>query len=97
MSQVVKDILANETKFNEVARAAFDSVDTDKSGEVDSKELEVVMASIAKDMGCDAPTKEEVAEVLNHLDADKSGKISFNEFKVLIRTVLEAMVAWLHK
>ena len=32
MSKAIKDILANEKKFNEVAKVAFDSVDTDKSG-----------------------------------------------------------------
>lgn len=92
MSKAIKDILANEKKFNEVAKVAFDSVDTDKSGQIDGNELEKVMVQIASDMGADPPTKEDVMEVLEHLDDDKSGKIDFNEFKVLIRDVLEAML-----
>ena len=32
MSKAIKDILSNEKKLNEVAKVAFDSVDTDKSG-----------------------------------------------------------------
>ena len=92
MSKAIKDILSNEKKFAEVARVAFDSVDTDKSGQIDGTELEKVMVQIATDMGADPPTKEDVMEVLEHLDADKSGKISFEEFKVLIRDVLEAML-----
>ena len=92
MSKAIKDILSNEKKFAEVARVAFDSVDTDKSGQIDGGELEKVMVQIATDMGADPPTKEDVMEVLEHLDADKSGKISFEEFKVLIRDVLEAML-----
>ena len=92
MSKAIKDILANEKKFNEVAKVAFDSVDTDKSGQIDGNELEKVMVQIASDMGADPPTKEDVMEVLEHLDEDKSGKIDFNEFKVLIRDVLEAML-----
>jgi Ca2+-binding EF-hand superfamily protein len=92
MSKAIKDILNNEKKFTEVARVAFDSVDTDKSGQIDAQELEKVMVQIATDMGADPPTKEDVLEVLEHLDTDKSGKISFDEFKVLIRDVLEAML-----
>jgi Ca2+-binding EF-hand superfamily protein len=92
MSKAIKDILSNEKKFTEVARVAFDSVDTDKSGQIDGQELEKVMVQIATDMGADPPTKEDVMEVLEHLDSDKSGKISFEEFKVLIRDVLEAML-----
>jgi Ca2+-binding EF-hand superfamily protein len=92
MSKAIKDILANEKKFTEVAKVAFDSVDMDKSGQIDSLELEKVMIQIATDMGADPPTKEDVQEVLEHLDTDKSGKISFEEFKILIRDVLEAML-----
>ena len=92
MSKAIKEILSNEKKFTEVARVAFDSVDTDKSGQIDGNELEKVMVQIASDMGADPPTNEDVMEVLEHLDEDKSGKIDFNEFKVLIRDVLEAML-----
>ncbi len=92
MSKAIGDILKSETKFNEVARVAFDSVDTDKSGQIDAEELEKVMTQIALDMGAEPPSKSDVIEVLEHLDSDKSGKISFDEFKVLIRDVLQAMV-----
>jgi Ca2+-binding EF-hand superfamily protein len=92
MSKAIKDILNNEKKFNDVARVAFDSVDSDKSGQIDANELEKVMIQIAADMGADPPSKEDVMEVLEHLDADKSGKIDFEEFKVLIKDVLEAML-----
>jgi Ca2+-binding EF-hand superfamily protein len=92
MSKTIKEILSSQKKFTEVAKAAFDSVDTDKSGQIDAAELEKVMAQIAGDMSADPPTKEDVMEVLEHLDTDKSGKISFEEFKVLIRDVLEAML-----
>ena len=91
MSKIIKDILNNDKKFTEIAKVAFDSVDTDKSGTIDAEELEKVMVQIANDMGAEAPTKEDVCEVLEHLDKDRSGKIDFNEFKVLIHDVLEAM------
>ncbi len=50
------------------------------------------MEQISNDMGAEAPSKEDVKEVLDHLDTDHSGKIDFNEFKVLIRDVLKAMI-----
>ena len=88
---MIQNILNNESKFNQVAKVAFDSVDTDRSGQIDSKELETVMNQVAKDMDADPPKAEDVKEVLDHLDSDKSGKLSFEEFKVLIRDVLVAM------
>ena len=92
MSKVIKDILSSDKKFKEVAKVAFDSVDVDHSGTIDSQELEKVMIQIATDMGAEAPSRDDVAEVLEHLDKDKSGQIDFNEFQILIRDVLEAML-----
>ncbi len=91
MAEAIKEILNNEEKLKQVAKVAFDSVDTDKSGQIDQTELSKVMEQISGDLGVDPPTQDEVKEVLNHLDTDKSGKIDFNEFVVLIRDVLKAM------
>lgn len=88
----VTDILNDEAKFNDISRAAFDSVDTDRSGEIDAKELGKIMNQLAKETNTEAPSTDEVAEVLEALDEDKSGKISYEEFKVLIREVLQNMV-----
>ena len=74
-----------------MAKVAFDSVDTDKSGQIDSKELSILMTGISNDLGIAPPSNEEMKEVLDHLDSDKSGKIDFDEFVVLIKDVLTAM------
>ena len=87
----LKDLIKDEEKIREVARVGFESVDTDKSGYIDSKELGKVMADISKDLGVDPPSPEEIKEVLTHLDTDKSGKIELDEFVVLIKDVLTAM------
>ena len=87
----IKDIINDENKLKEVARVAFDSVDTDKSGQIDQQELAKVMEGISNDLGVAPPTNDEIKEVLEHLDTDKSGKIDFNEFVVLIKDVLTAM------
>ena len=87
----IKDIINDEKKLREVARVAFESVDTDKSGQIDNAELAKVMEGISNDLGVAPPSKSEVDEVLTHLDTDKSGKIDFDEFVVLIKDVLTAM------
>ena len=92
MSDAIKEILNNEKKLNEVAKVAFDSVDTDRSGQIDQEELEKVMSQISQDMGAEPPSKEDVKEFLEHLDTDHSGKIDFQEFSQLIKDVLNAMI-----
>ena len=88
----IREILDNEKKFNETVTVAFNSIDKDRNSQIDSGELGAVMALIAKDMGADPPTSDEVQQVLHNLDKDHSGKLSYDEFKVLIRDVLEAML-----
>ena len=92
MPKAIDEILKDDKKFTEVAKLAFDSVDTDNSGQIDASELEKIMSQIASDMGTDPPSKKDVMEVLEYLDEDGSGKISFDEFKKLIRDVLTAML-----
>ena len=92
MPKAIDEILKDDKKFTEVAKLAFDSVDTDGSGQIDASELEKIMSQIASDMGTDPPSKKDVMEVLEYLDEDGSGKISFDEFKKLIRDVLTAML-----
>ena len=88
----IKAILNDENKLKQIARVAFESVDTDHSGHIDKNELSKVMQQISGDLGTEPPTNEEVQEVLNHLDTDKSGQIDFNEFITLIKDVLQAMI-----
>ena len=92
MSDAIKDILNDDKKLREVAKVAFVSVDTDRSGLIDQEELEKVMAQISQDMGAEPPSKEDVKEVLDHLDTDHSGQIDFEEFSQLIKDVLAAMI-----
>ena len=56
-------------------REAFDLFDTDGSGSIDAKELEVAMRALGFE-----PKEEEVAKMIADIDADGSGTIDFNEF-----------------
>ena len=92
MNNPFSKILNDEKKFNEFAQKTFNSIDTDSSGEIDFKELETIMTSLAEEMGGSPPTKEEIHEVFDELDTDKSGSISFEEFKVLAKDLLQIMI-----
>ena len=39
MSDAIKEILNNEKKLREIVKVAFDSVDTDRSGQIDQDKL----------------------------------------------------------
>jgi calmodulin len=87
----IRGILRDDRKLLEVAKAAFDAVDSDRSGFIDEPELKVVMTSVANDIGMDQPSDGDVRDVLRELDTNRDGRISLEEFKVLIKQVLELM------
>lgn len=87
----VKDILADEKKLTEVAKVAFDGVDTDGNGFVDEKELFNLMKNMATELGIPEPTEKDVKDAFKAMDADKNGKVTLDEFKVLVRQILELM------
>ena len=91
MSQQLVEILSDEIKFTRAAKAAFQTVDTDGSGEIDLNELKAAMDSMAAEMGFPAPKKEDVLDLMKDLDTDRSGKIDFNEFKSFFRDILKSM------
>ena len=92
MSSYFENIVNDKDLLEEITKRAFDSVDKDHSGHIDSKELEKIMAQISNDMGAEPPTKEDVKEILKQLDEDSSGAIEFEEFINLVKNILTALV-----
>lgn len=84
-------ILSDKQKLRNLTESAFKKVDIDQSGFVEKDELQKVMEDVAKDIGVEKPTKEDVEEVLKELDENKDGRLSLDEFQVLIEQVLEQM------
>merc|ERR1712062_671427 len=63
---------------------AFDLFDTDGSGEIDSKELEVAMRALGFE-----PKKEEIQKMISDVDDDGSGTIRYEEFlKMMTHKIL---------
>ena len=92
MSIAIKKILHDQNLLTEVTKRSFDSVDTDKSGKIDLKELKEILNQISLDFKAEPPTDEELDQVFSVLDTDKSGTIELKEFQALIKDILEAML-----
>ena len=90
--QAIKNILNCDEKLTNAARAAFNAVDTDKSGFIEILELDKLISDMASDMGNEHPSVDNMKDVLDHLDKDKSGKIEFEEFKIFIREIFQSML-----
>jgi Ca2+-binding EF-hand superfamily protein len=76
----IKDFLADKEKMEKLSRAAFDSVDLDKNGILDAKELEALMNEVAIDFDFDPPTKEDVNEMHGDLASRADGIFSEPKF-----------------
>ena len=87
----ISEIIKDKHKLRKITEAAFKAVDMDGSGFLERNELELVMENVARDIGVDKPTKDEVDEVLIELDENGDGKLSIDEFQVLIEQVLDMM------
>merc|ERR1739841_56099 len=87
----IEAIINDDAKLTEITQAVFAEVDKDGSGEIDKAELKVAMATVAREASIEAPSDEQVDEVLKALDTDRNGLISVDEFKVLIKEVLKAL------
>ena len=90
--QEIEVILSDERRFHEIAKAAFEEVDTDHSGYIDEAELKAMMVSVADDMEVEPPSDVDIADILKELDSNGDGTISLREFKKLIKEVLERIM-----
>lgn len=60
-------------------KEAFDLFDTDKSGQIDAKELKIAMRALGFE-----PSKEEIRQMIADADKDGSGMIEYPEFLELM-------------
>ena len=93
ISKELESLLKNEHKFNKFTETSFNSVDKNNSGLIDGEELYEILYKISSDIGANAPSREDVKEVLFHLDTDHSGSIDLTEFRILIKDILKIMIS----
>merc|ERR1711988_8038 len=71
----LKSILTNEDMDQERTRQIFKKVDANNSGEIDMRELGILVKALGLNMGQD-----EINHAMIDLDKDQNGSISFEEF-----------------
>ncbi len=90
--QQIKKILSDEHAFMKVVQASFNSVDMNRSGEIEEKELYTAMKMMAKESGISPPVDEDLKKMFQELDSNQSGKIEISEYAVFVRNILEANI-----
>jgi len=88
----LKEILVDKKKLDYLCKAAFDVVDTDKSGFLDRSELEAVMHSVGEELGLQKNSKEGVEGILKDLDKQDLGKVGLADFRLVVEAILKEIV-----
>ncbi len=92
MSSFINEIVKDKNIIKKIAKRAFDLVDIDNNEKIDENELKKILAQISIEMGEEAPTEEDVKEVLEHLDEDNNGTIDLKEFEAIIKDILRSLI-----
>mmetsp|Transcript_15693 Transcript_15693/g.28631 ORF Transcript_15693/g.28631 Transcript_15693/m.28631 type:complete len:92 (+) Transcript_15693:1364-1639(+) len=87
----IDQLLNDPAKLDDVTRAVFEAIDTDKSGSIDRDELKVAMETIADEANITPPSEDDVDHLLTTLDIDKSGSVDVDEFRHFIEEVLRGL------
>lgn len=80
MSSEFKKLMKNKSELKKIMESAFRSVDIDGNDLLEKSELEQVLIQIAKDIGVESPTKEDVEDILEEIDQNGDEKLSKEEF-----------------
>ena len=87
----VKELMKDPNKVDKICKTYFDSIDKNKNGVLEYKEIRQILAKFAEENDSLNPPEEEIKNAFNQLDTNKDGKISFSEFKRLFNKYLVGM------
>ena len=85
----VQELLQDPQKIEKICRNYFDSVDKNKNGILEYKEIKVILAKFAEQSNSIQPPEEDIKDAFKKLDANKDNKISYLEFKSLFNKYLD--------
>jgi len=86
----LEEVLNNPGKFNEFLTKTFDSIDVDKSGQIDPKEADNFLKAFIKELGVPVePDPKAVDEFFRLFDKDKSGTISKEELVEPLKALIQ--------
>lgn len=86
-----ESLMKDAKKMKKLMEDAFNKVDIDGNGYLDRGEFEQVLVQIAKQIGVDSPTREEVDDILDEIDENGDNRISRDQFTKLIEKVFQMM------
>ena len=87
----IKELLKDPQKVETICKNYFDSIDKNKNGVLEYKEIKVILAKFADESDAVIPPEEETLASFKKLDKNNDGKISYPEFKSLFDNYLANM------
>ena len=84
----IPEILKDPAKVDKICREYFYSVDKNKNGVLEFKEIKNILAKFAEDTDTIQEPEEKINTAFNQLDSNNDGKISYEEFKTLFQNYL---------
>ena len=84
----IPEILKDPAKVDKICREYFYSVDKNKNGVLEFKEIKNILAKFAEDTDTIQEPEEKIKTAFNQLDTNNDGKISYEEFKTLFQNYL---------
>ena len=79
----IKEIVKDPAKVEKICRQYFNSIDKNKNGVLEYKEIKIILVKFAEESDIVQPPEEEILDAFNKLDTNHDGKISYSEFKTL--------------
>ena len=87
----IKELIKNPQKVEKICRDYFNSIDKNKNGVLEYKEIKVILAKFAEESDSVQPPENEIHDAFKKLDSNHDGKISYSEFKSLFDKYLNRL------
>ena len=87
----IEELKNDETKIEKICKDYYESVDKNKNGVLEFKEIKSILVKFADVSNSIQPVDEDIRKAFNQLDTNKDGKISYSEFKNLFNSYLKNM------
>ena len=84
----IQELLQDPTKIDKTCRDFFFSVDKNKNGVLEYKEIKKILSKFAENTDTIIEPDDEIKKAFELLDTNHDGKISFEEFKTLFQQYL---------
>ena len=84
----IQGLLKDPNEIDKVCRNYFFSVDKNKNGVLEFKEIRRILDKFAEDTDTVQESEENIRKAFDQLDTNHDGKISYEEFKNLFQSYL---------